>query len=754
MTRIEDLVRDSLRQRAEDVEPTPALWREVDRRIARRRRFQVVSWSLAGVAAALAALIVLPGVLGGNGPGDLEIEPGGPRTSGVVPSVAVVAEDGGVSLVDITTGERTALDVIGDGPVVQLAVRTGSTVDDYDIAVVQTPDDGNATLTLVYNRPGRGVVADAAEFGDPDFVPTILWSPNGEHIAYTEPGDDGRVRLVTEPAPEPFDPSSPDSDALDGSLGSGGASELATLEPGDVPLDWTGETDEQGDLSRMLIAPADGGIIGIDIGAGDVASSTFSASPGQQSTRVDGTVALVGSHRSTDVDTSPLYALAPGDDGAPSLFWIGGGTAGMSDAQIVEVPLGALVGDADPDALWLDADQDAALVGEGERAWLLAHDGSGDFAPPVEVSDRATIAAFFDAPRPEPSGEQPTEDAVPTEPEAAEDASGPTPGAEHTTVDPGEVTTGAGPVLPEPILTVSPYELRLVGPDGPETLMALEEERGPRFVSARVRPGSTPEDLTVVALTSDEDRWELWDVRGVEGRMTRSLLAGPYAAGVNSPAGEGVAVFGPVWSPDGAHLAWFEFGTGPATLRTIGWDDGPGTGQPATDNATFALEGLPSQPLIPMEWVEVPGTAGLTQIRGTLLDFTEGWIAIPLEVQGDGALAQPAGGPRVVIEPGPSGLGGDPVGAVAAAGQAGIGLMVRSTFDGAELVLDPYGSSPERIPLPADILPGDGLPEYWVRAIGEGALVGSPNTARAWFVRPDATLARLAGEVVDADVVN
>jgi hypothetical protein len=732
MARIEDLVRDSLRQRAEDVEPTPALWREVDRRIARRRRFQLTSWSLAGVAAALAALIVLPGVLGGNGPGDLEIEPGGPRASGVVPSVAVVAEDDGVSLVDIATGDRTALDVVGDGPVVQLAVRAGSTVDDYDIAVVQTPYDGNAILTLVHNRPGRGVVADAAEFGDPDFVPTILWSPNGEHIAYTEPDDDGRVRLVTEPAPEPFDPTSPDSDALDGSLGSGRASELTALESGDVLLDWMGETGEQGDLSRMLIAPADGGIIGIDIEAGDAESSTFSASPGEQPTRVDGTVALVGSHRSTDVDTSPLYALAPGDDGAPSLFWIGGGTAGMSDAQIVEVPLGAPVGDADLDALWLDADQDAALVGDGEQAWLFAHDGSGDFSPPVEVSDRATIAALFDAPRPAPGA------------------------AEGTTIDPEEVETGAGPVLREPILTVSPYELTLIGPDGSQTLVALEEERGPRFVSARVRPGSTLEDLTVVALTADEGRWELWDVRGVGGEVTRDPLAGPYAAGVNSPAGEGVAVSGPVWSPDGAHLAWFEFGTGPATLRTIGWSDGPGTRQPATDNATFDLEGLPSQPLIPMEWVEVPGTPGLTQIRGTLLDFTEGWITIPLEIQGDGALAQPAGGPSVVVEPGPAGLGGgDPVGAVAAApGQAGIRFMVRSTSDGAELVLEPYASSPERIPLPAEILPGDGSPEYWVRAIGDGALVGSPNTARAWFVRPDATLVRLPGEVVDVDVVN
>lgn len=75
MTRIEDLVHDSLRQRAEDVEATLALWREVDRRIARRRRFRVASWSLAAVAAAMAVLMVVPGMLAGTDPNGLETNP-------------------------------------------------------------------------------------------------------------------------------------------------------------------------------------------------------------------------------------------------------------------------------------------------------------------------------------------------------------------------------------------------------------------------------------------------------------------------------------------------------------------------------------------------------------------------------------------------------------------------------------------------------------------------------------------------------
>ncbi len=69
MDPIEQRVRESLRQRAEGVEPTPTLYQGVQRRIARRQRLRVASWSLAGVAAIAAAAVIVPNVLDGGTPG-------------------------------------------------------------------------------------------------------------------------------------------------------------------------------------------------------------------------------------------------------------------------------------------------------------------------------------------------------------------------------------------------------------------------------------------------------------------------------------------------------------------------------------------------------------------------------------------------------------------------------------------------------------------------------------------------------------
>jgi hypothetical protein len=67
MDRVEQLVRDSLRARAEDVEPTPHLYRGVQERIARRRRRTLAAWVPAG-AVALGVAVAIPLVLDARPP--------------------------------------------------------------------------------------------------------------------------------------------------------------------------------------------------------------------------------------------------------------------------------------------------------------------------------------------------------------------------------------------------------------------------------------------------------------------------------------------------------------------------------------------------------------------------------------------------------------------------------------------------------------------------------------------------------------
>jgi hypothetical protein len=406
MTRIEDLVRDSLRQRAEDVEPTPALWREVDRRIARRRRFQVASWSLAAVAAALAAVMVLPGLFDGNGPGTVDIEYFGPRAQGVVPDVAVIVDGDGLALLELGTGERTALGVPVDGPVAHLAVRPGSTADDFDLAIVHTPDGAGATTTFVYGRVETGVSSTSEELGTLEVVPSIQWSPSGDHVAYTEPGENGRLRLLVAPAPDApdFTEAGQDSDALDGFPSPAAATEVGTLGPDDVLLDWV--LTEQEGLSELWVRQADG-TVGIlllqaDGSAFDAVTEGQLSVPdawggGTDETLVRDVAAAVSGTPGASTGGPPLYLLAPATRDGVSLYW-SGPVAPTGSSPVTEVPLEDLVGNAGLEELWLDAEQDAVLLGDGRQVWLFAHDGQGDFAPPVELPDVAA-AALFDAAR-------------------------------------------------------------------------------------------------------------------------------------------------------------------------------------------------------------------------------------------------------------------------------------------------------------------------------------------------------------------
>ena len=87
------------------------------------------------------------------------------------------------------------------------------------------------------------------------------------------------------------------------------------------------------------------------------------------------------------------------------------------------------------------------------------------------------------------------------------------------------------------------------------------------------------------------------------------------------------------WTPDADSLVWTEPSGNEVALRTVGWDEGPGTGQPADDNASFILE-VPGG-------VDVDGFEPIDATTWTLLlrDSQPGEpIEVRLERQGDGAL--------------------------------------------------------------------------------------------------------------------
>jgi hypothetical protein len=722
MERMEQLIRESLEARAHDVEPTPALWLEVDRRVARRRRFQVVSWSLAGVTAVLAAVLAVPAIVGlFTGPDTIEIPPLDRTPAAGVVSTHVVAIDaeGTARLVDLRTDESIR-DLVELGFVPSgLAVSPTSTPDAVEFAAIAATGE----LTVV------GADGQTWYSGDVDAPDGFAWSvvaaPNGRWFATTSPMEEADGATVT--VARPVSSWVPGEDVTWTEIG-------MVVDQGSRLVAWTGAVADEGDRSQLWLITADGRLVQETLEVTDGVPRSLEVGSSELDAVLDAATSSAQGGRIGE----PFYVLR--DVGAgPELVWFG--ADGVASEH---VPLADHLGDADPAALWLDAKQDGALVGDGERTWLVAHDGRGAFAEPIALADGFVRAAMLDVVRPGGGAtDDPTDD--PTEAPTEEPTSAPT---DPDTAEPeGPVVEGAP--LPAPIVTVSARELTLHGPDGPQVIAELAVEGESRFISARVRPGSTTDDLTVVALTTAEGMWDLRTIRWVDGEQTVfEAFPEPHIPGWGGSAGAGSVPHGPVWSPQGDHLAWFEFGTGPATLRTVGWDDGPGTGDPATDNASFELDTRGQVPLIPVEWVAMSGGPSATEIRAVALDSNEGWYALPVDIQGDGAIALSGSGFRT--EPGD---GTDLVVGLADDGRGEVRWLLQLTFDGPVLVDAAGPQEGRRTELPTEVMPGDGLTQLSMRPIGDGVLVASPHTGAGYYVTADGEANRLPGEVFDADVI-
>ncbi len=206
----------------------------------------------------------------------------------------------------------------------------------------------------------------------------------------------------------------------------------------------------------------------------------------------------------------------------------------------------------------------------------------------------------------------PTEDAgAPATPDTQ-----PAPGAEDTAID----------VRPEG------QELVLTAGSSTTILWTLPDEGESVFRSAAVRPGSTADDLTVVVVTSAEGTYDLRWLAVVDGQPGELTLF-PEAYRIAADAGTMADAPTLVWSPDGRSIAWLEPGEGGPTLRTVGWADGPGTGDTADDNASFVLDGVPADAHA-VAWTDEGDTIDLRVETADGMAYTA-----VMERQADGALA-------------------------------------------------------------------------------------------------------------------
>lgn len=380
-------------------------------------------------------------------------------------------------------------------------------------------------------------------------------------------------------------------------------------------------------------------------------------------------------------------------------------------------------------------------------------------------------------PAPDPD---PTPDPAPAP--DADPAPAPAPDADPAP-DPAPDPARAAGLPDTPVVVVVDRELRLVGPSGSRTLHVLPAEGESSYLTASVRPGSTPDDLVVVSLTTAEGFTDLRWLEVVDGEV---VVAGRAFEGAAAPATARTTeatVSRPVWSPDGDTLAWFETTADGSTLRTVGWGDGPGTGDPATDNAAFGLGDRTGR--TPVAWVPAPGQragqpgpSGPSGELATHLLVTgaaDGWEVLAVDRQADGAWSLPAGQPTLQGQPDPSPERGailtlTPPGRATPSGtDAGELRVLRRDGDGVRLeVLGPPARLLATLPgdLPADADAGvvlgpdgpapsghEGRPALWLRAVGDTVIVGNAWTSAAWLVTADGQVTTLAVPATDLDAI-
>lgn len=625
---LETRIRASLSERAHDVEPTPELWRSVQRRTARQRFVPMAAWTAGLTAAAVTAFIVVPNVLDStersvsieplDGRAGEGVAPDAAEMSGAIPNLYVAAEDRDLVLrtVDRSQADRLLLSSV-DGPILAVEVNPRSTADDLTVAFTVRMSDGSASIRIA-RLVDAVVVSDVVLATVPsvgEVAPQAVWSPDGTAVAWGEGALSGL----------------PSSGALHihGWDGRGLTSEIVSEAPaGFLPV---------GDLVVQ------------DWNAGDRASQILAVAGGVAFEAVvpDGTERAVGAWNELSVDrfgdllpriidvavTPRVTWVVSRDDRTISITslmadgsGIGAGWDGADRVTLTAFGDGALIG--------AGLHSSVAVIGPDERTgpWPWSGTSASSAMPSIPPAD---AVAFV----PVPDGALSTSDD-----RWGVGFAGPADDADPE-LEPGTAPAGAEGA---PYLAVDREGRLVLGTaEGRSVLVEVpadpEAEGSPAPMDVAVRPGSTPEDLTAVALYATEAGPEYRWVQVVDGDVRVERFPDEHQIGFDADLR---ILQVPVWSPDGRHLAWVERSAdGDWRLRTVGWEDGPGTGRPTDDNASTTLP-LTANDLFLADWVwtSSDGADG----RAGELRFTvdrEAFAAEPLALtyaiarQADGALS-------------------------------------------------------------------------------------------------------------------
>jgi len=427
---LEERLRASLQARADDVEPTPALWARVEDKAMRRNRWRVGVMALGAAAAIAVAVVAVPMLFNGPfrvddmppaatptepqvtepGPGVTETEPEPGGDDSLKPFLVVT--DGVTLFLDAGAdgGAMTELQGYGGtgepwGPVA-IAVQPGSTVDDLTVATVFTVE-GDVEVAVhrfvagesvpEFYRLGRAAIAGQADVA----TPTVTWSDDGRFLAWTSFADntgetEPTLRVLTwargiEMAAQDENP----ADAA-GNI----PMESSTVTVTDLRLqDWTGATATLDDQSTLWFTT---------LGA-QAASLTVTMNASGACIDEDGSTIILDDPTCPQVEPvdgrveeAPFEAGAIADigheqNGRRYVLAVRSSTSqdaegatmtlqiepDSDDQRFIELPEEMVPGGASPGDRWLEVVPGGPLVvGVGTQAWILQiPDGAIDNTP-------------------------------------------------------------------------------------------------------------------------------------------------------------------------------------------------------------------------------------------------------------------------------------------------------------------------------------------------------------------------------------